>query len=338
MRVCLRSLSQMQKGEMDSASQFGARHSQGVPDLFTAEKLSYVALQSDGYGPTAMPESEISYVEELWGTGNSVQICQRPRSLFVDQREFRGNGGASEIGIGSHRQRETLRTGQSSLVYPTPEYCTYNPNSGNSEGASIPSALSRRGLFDWDSFGFFGEKENDSRTSCMALGECSKERAKVYDIVNAGPLHRFTVQGLLVANCIIDYPDLMAYDPKYKRESLGKIYEQLRGMAVERNMAVCAYSQSNRLGMAAKLIDMGKVAEDFSKTMTADTIITYNQTDAEYKLGLARLFVAKAREDEKHFQVLISQSYAMAQFAIDSVRMVDSVYWPLVEGDEDKED
>jgi hypothetical protein len=83
--------------------------------------------------------------------------------------------------------------------------------------------------------------------------------------------------------------------------------------------------------------DLGKIAEDFRKAATADTVITYNQTPTEYKMGLARLFVAKAREDMKNFQVLLSQAYPIGQFCIDSCRMVDSTYWPLVDKENDDE-
>lgn len=134
---------------------------------------------------------------------------------------------------------------------------------------------------------------------------------------------------------IVDYPDLMQIESKHYRHDLDNIYKGLRGIAGERNFAMAVYSQSNKLGLNSKTMGLGKAAEDWRKEATVDTLITYNQTKAEYQLGLARLFVAKAREDVKNFTILLSQLYAVGQFSIDSCRMIESSYWPMIErGDE----
>ena len=63
------------------------------------------------------------------------------------------------------------------------------------------------------------------------------------------------------------------------------------------------------------------VAEDWSKVQTADNIIVYNQTDAEKSVGCARLFVAKARNEEDGFSILINQQYKTGQFCLQSAIM-----------------
>lgn len=125
----------------------------------------------------------------------------------------------------------------------------------------------------------------------------------------------------------IDYPDLMSIDTKNLRVDTGRLYRDIRGIGVERNLAVAAVSQSNKEGKKEKWINMENFAEDFSKAGISDAIITYNQTDVEYQLGLARLLVAKARDESRNRKVLISQSYATGQFALDSVVMEDKVYF-----------
>jgi hypothetical protein len=129
---------------------------------------------------------------------------------------------------------------------------------------------------------------------------------------------------------IIDYPDLMDKNPKYEREELGKIYIDLRGIAGSRNMAVAAVTQSNREGEGVKTLGGKQVSGDFSKFATADIVLTYNQTEAENELGLARLYVLKGRTDKDRFYVLLSQAYAMGQFCIDSVKMVQKTYWDFL--------
>jgi hypothetical protein len=124
---------------------------------------------------------------------------------------------------------------------------------------------------------------------------------------------------------LVDYPDLMRIDSKNYRIDLGRVYKELRGIAVERNIAVGIVSQSNRAGSKVKKLTEANIGEDFSKIQTTDTAFFYNQTDQELKLGLARIEVAKTRNEAGHFEVLISQNYNTGQFCLDS-SMVDRQY------------
>ncbi len=129
---------------------------------------------------------------------------------------------------------------------------------------------------------------------------------------------------------IVDYPGLMALDSKNLRIELGNVVAELRGLAVERNMAVIILHQANREAESAALVTGGMSSEDISVLATADTLLTYSQTMAEYKLGLARLFVEKARNEEAKQQILISQNYNVGQFCLDSAS-IHSEYWQLLE-------
>jgi hypothetical protein len=136
---------------------------------------------------------------------------------------------------------------------------------------------------------------------------------------------------------IVDYADLFKKDQRDYRHSLQQIYEDLRGVAVKRNCAVATATQANRGSLKVKLVDEGGAAEDFSKVATADVYLTYSQTEEEKALGLARLFVAKHRDEANRQIILISQAYAMGQFCMDSMPMTKS-YWDYVKeatGEED---
>src|SRR6516164_6382638 len=135
---------------------------------------------------------------------------------------------------------------------------------------------------------------------------------------------------------IVDYPDLMKLDKAEPRFSLDELYKNLRGLAVERDIALAVVSQSHRGAARAKLVRADNVAEAYVKTAHADTSITYTQTMAEHKLGLARLHVAAGRSDADKFTVVISQNYAMGAFVVDSALMAGSTYWNLIpKGDDD---
>ena len=95
---------------------------------------------------------------------------------------------------------------------------------------------------------------------------------------------------------IIDYADLMKVDSANLRVDTGRIYKDLRGIAVEYNVAMITASQSNRAGEDQRILTMKNFAEDYSKAGISDNVITYNQTRAEKELGWARLYVVKARD------------------------------------------
>lgn len=137
-------------------------------------------------------------------------------------------------------------------------------------------------------------------------------------------------RGVLPDLVIVDYADLMSVSSDNLRVDLGRLYVGLRGLAVERNVAIATATQANRSAETARLLTRQHLAEDFSKVATVDTMITYSQTQDERELGLARLYVDKARDDVNQFTTLISQCYELGQFCLDSAGMV-SKYWSQVE-------
>lgn len=130
----------------------------------------------------------------------------------------------------------------------------------------------------------------------------------------------------------LDYPDLMKLDANNLRVELGDLLAAFRGVCVERNAAGIIVTQGNRDSERARLVTGDMAAEDISKLAISDTFITYSQTEIERQLNLARLFVAKARNEESGMQILISQAYAIGQFCLDSSLIHQDQYWSLVGG------
>ena len=77
---------------------------------------------------------------------------------------------------------------------------------------------------------------------------------------------------------LLDYIDLMKLSSTNYRLDLGGLYKEIRGLAVQRNIAVATVSQANRLGVKAKVVTEEFIAEDYSKIPTADTVFSYSQT------------------------------------------------------------
>lgn len=117
---------------------------------------------------------------------------------------------------------------------------------------------------------------------------------------------------------ILDYADLMHVEQENFRISLSTMLKDLRGLSVSRNMAIATASQLNRAGAGRSFATEQHIAEDFSKIAIADTTIIINQISEEKKRGLARLYVAAARNDRDRFSVLVTQSFELGQFAVSA--------------------
>ena len=126
---------------------------------------------------------------------------------------------------------------------------------------------------------------------------------------------------------LLDYADLMRFTETTRdyRLALGNLYVQLRGLAVERGVAVATVTQASRNASRTGRVGAEDVAEDWSKIATADTVITYAATPAEREMGLARLSVVAGRNDADKFGVIISQNYASGQFVLSSA-LANKVY------------
>jgi hypothetical protein len=145
-------------------------------------------------------------------------------------------------------------------------------------------------------------------------------------------------------------PDLLIADSAYLlkaealkeyRHALGRLYERIRAIGVDRNMAVAASHQLSKLGAQAKRAKHIHVAEDWSIIQTADIAVTHSSTKQEQRFGLARLYADKVRSDKGDMGVLITQNYDLGQYLLDSIRMPAS-YWDQFEdefgSDEEPED
>ena len=123
----------------------------------------------------------------------------------------------------------------------------------------------------------------------------------------------------------VDYIDLFEKDARDIRGSLRLIAEDLKALAQKRNIAVATVTQTNRGGINSALISEDAVSEDFSKMMTSDSVITYNQTPEEHSVGFARLYVAKNRGGRGKQMLGITQEYGIGQFCLSSCLFNDEM-------------
>jgi hypothetical protein len=120
---------------------------------------------------------------------------------------------------------------------------------------------------------------------------------------------------------LVDYADLMKIDASNLRIDTGRLYKDLRGLAVSKDIALVTATQGNKESESMKVVQNTNVAEDWSKVATADLVLTYTQTPQEHLMNLARVFVANARDEADKFLVMLAQNYPCGQFVLDSIPM-----------------
>ena len=103
------------------------------------------------------------------------------------------------------------------------------------------------------------------------------------------------MQGIVPDLVIVDYADLLSGKGRERRIELGNIYEDLRGLAGEQNLPIWTASQANRSSLTDDVIGAEKIAEDYSKIMTADFVISLSRKIEDKLAGTGRWHVIKNR-------------------------------------------
>ena len=96
---------------------------------------------------------------------------------------------------------------------------------------------------------------------------------------------------------IVDYADIMrdVGNSKELRLQLGNIYEDLRGLAGEMEIPIWTASQANRSSLEEDVIGAEKVAESYTKVMTADFVLSMSRKIEDKAANTARCHIIKNR-------------------------------------------
>ena len=110
-------------------------------------------------------------------------------------------------------------------------------------------------------------------------------------------LKQMELQDKMPDMVIVDYADILKPIGNFqeRRHQLGNIYEDLRGMAGEYDIPIWTASQANRSALEEDVIDASKVAEDYSKVMTADFVMSMSRKVEDKIANTGRFHVIKNR-------------------------------------------
>jgi replicative DNA helicase len=96
---------------------------------------------------------------------------------------------------------------------------------------------------------------------------------------------------------LLDYADLLTDTSGIGelRHQLGNIYEELRGLSGEFGIPVWTASQSNRSSLEENVIGAEKIAESYSKVMTADFVMSLSRKIEDKVANTGRIHIIKNR-------------------------------------------
>jgi len=110
-------------------------------------------------------------------------------------------------------------------------------------------------------------------------------------------LKQIEISGVKPDIVLVDYADILMPTGNFreKRHALGNIYEDLRGLAGELEIPIWTASQANRSALEEDVIGADKVAEDYSKVMTADFVMSMSRKVEDKIANTGRFHVIKNR-------------------------------------------
>ncbi len=201
--VCADRVQRVPGSAMDELEQPKARSDERLPAMLATTADTTEAGQAVNRSAPAMHEPQRSEMAELRGARHRVSVPFSDRGGIV-------GGGALGVGaeqnVGPYRQQRTLRTGELAMGDGARASVQHAPNS--TAGMDIPGGgmavcgtdrdAPASGRFDAGRDHRKGEFSGDGKAQKLAR---DRRTTRVYDLLNCGPQHRFTVSGKLVHNC-----------------------------------------------------------------------------------------------------------------------------------------
>lgn len=228
------SVHRMRNREMDRSSQSSKWTVKRMPALFSKEKDPALAGPETYRSKTALRESKRPKLCKLRRAGDKVLLSIRHSGRLIFDGCLRYS--RSVLGDRPYQYERKLRARQYSLCDQSSEFGEPKKNGLKRVLAGILALCKKRRYTETESGPIQGRNHTGCQESCgrEAKGMAPYQRtARLYDIRNAGPHHRFTVSGVLVHNCgyggsVGALKAMGALDMGLKEEELQSIVDRWR--------------------------------------------------------------------------------------------------------------
>ena len=201
--LCVDPMHRLRFYTMDELQQSSQREVKRMPKLLPAAKDSTLVGQEAHGGKATLRKSARPGISELWRTGHQVRFRQRDGSWTLPYRGTRRHSSSRDADR-SHRHQRKLHPGEYAVRDSIRESGEPQNHSSFRVSAEVLAIQSLSGVKE---AGSRQEPQGDYQGSEEGRSGKAKElarhqrTARLYDIQNAGPHHRFTVSGRLVHNC-----------------------------------------------------------------------------------------------------------------------------------------
>lgn len=212
---CVVSMHEMRAGEMDFTCESGKRKNPRVPELQSdATPAVRSAVQTNVASEAAMHQPGNQGLRQLWGAGDSISVPLGARgdAMGAGELEYAGSAYEGRYG-GSYRRGRPLRAGKfthhhfsAAAEQPTRQREGFCGGTGGGVGGGCVTYVSEavsRSRVRGQHHSAFAASTDDVRADTRSFFQppVMQTKRRVWDILNAGPRHRFTVSGRLVHNC-----------------------------------------------------------------------------------------------------------------------------------------
>ena len=175
----------------------------GMSNLRQTATSSIMACAKSNCRKVALRKSCRPALCGLWRSWNQVQIQWTNSDGSLLDGEFRLQ--QPKNADRSHRQSWSLRAGQYQNDHSQHQRDEYTASKQDSH-AAFQNESSGNSVCRYNFMRFFQQENDRERNHSKILPQVKQTQRRVWDILNAGPRHRFTAAGLLVSNCLVlDY-------------------------------------------------------------------------------------------------------------------------------------
>jgi len=196
---------QMRKDSIE-ASRVCSLPATRVPSLRISAQCPVMVSSARTWRKAEMHQSEKLSLRAIRRAGDRIQVFKRNRDGCMGSGE---TGAAQRIRVGQNRQQRSLRRGEHTVFHSSTEREQPARQKVNGRTTRISIGSSRDRIFRQRDNPKFQSRNVMARyyisplTTTHASARPIQRTARVFDILNAGPDHRFTANGILVSNCIL---------------------------------------------------------------------------------------------------------------------------------------